>query len=211
MYINFASTLSTRTLLIYTHMETGTTDIPLTEQGERLITALSERVAGPGKLLDPAHIAHTLVSPRTRAQKTFQLLFPSSQTRPQNVTTDERVREWTYGAYEGALVKDVNSERKAKGEKAWNIWEEGCPQGESVEQMTERVDEAVEHIRKLHREWIEGPHESEQDIGGDVLIISHGHFSRIYGRVVVANLSAGGGTYKAAQVKAEATEVKHLL
>lgn len=48
MYINFASTLSTRTLLIYTHMETGTTDIPLTEQGERLITALSERVAGPG-------------------------------------------------------------------------------------------------------------------------------------------------------------------
>lgn len=31
------------------------------------------------------------------------------------------MREWTYGAYEGALAADVNRERAAKGEPEWDI------------------------------------------------------------------------------------------
>lgn len=43
--------------------------------------------------------------------------------------------------------------------------------------MTARVDEVVEYVRKVHRDWVE-----KADIdgkGGDVLILSHGHLSRV--------------------------------
>ena len=77
----------------------------------------------PLDILDPAQLSHVLVSPRSRAQKTYELLFgdvPADQ-QPKNKVTDERVREWTYGDFEGALAKDVNAERAAKGEKKWDI------------------------------------------------------------------------------------------
>lgn len=75
------------------------------------------------EILDPKVISHVLISPRTRAQKTYELLFAglSKENHPQNVVTDERVREWTYGAYEGALAKDVNAERAKNGQPKWDI------------------------------------------------------------------------------------------
>lgn len=115
----------------------------MTAKGEELIRSLGERVVGPGsealriaprcaftadshiraEILDPRTLSHVLVSPRTRAQHTYDLLFagvPESQ-RPSNKVTDERVREWTYGDFEGALAKDVNAERASRGEKKWDI------------------------------------------------------------------------------------------
>lgn len=75
------------------------------------------------EILDPSKLSHVLVSPRSRAQKTYELLFanvPADQ-QPKNKVTDERVREWTYGDQEGALAKDVNAERAARGESKWDI------------------------------------------------------------------------------------------
>ena len=75
------------------------------------------------EILDPKTLSHVLVSPRTRAQHTYDLLFaglPESE-RPANKVIDERVREWTYGNFEGVLAKDVNAERAARGEKKWDI------------------------------------------------------------------------------------------
>jgi probable phosphoglycerate mutase len=153
----------------------------------------------PAEILDPKIISHVLISPRTRAQKTYELLFAglSQEKHPQNVVTDERVREWTYGAYEGALAKDVNAERAKNGQPKWDIvsasdsrlwmqsdghpqqWQEGCPDGESAQEMEARADEVVNYVKSIHKEWMRRPNGQEADQGGDVLILSHGHFSRV--------------------------------
>lgn len=87
------------------------------------------------------------VSPRTRAQRTLELLELGCKERyPWNpeqvpyadetirtearVEVTEAVREWDYGDYEGLTSKQIMEVRKEKGLKAWNIWEDGCPGGE---------------------------------------------------------------------------------
>jgi sedoheptulose-bisphosphatase len=44
--------------------------------------------------------------------------------------------------------------------------------------MTARVDQVVNSIKELHSAWANDPSRQENDKGGDVLIVSHGHFSR---------------------------------
>lgn len=80
--------------------QTGLTDIPLTEHGESVVRELGTRIVGDGKILDPAHIQHVLVSPRQRAQRTFDLLFEGAEKKPA-YTSEEDVREWEYGVCEG--------------------------------------------------------------------------------------------------------------
>jgi broad specificity phosphatase PhoE len=57
---------------------------------------------------------------------------------------------------------------------------DGCEGGESTEEMTSRVDEVVAAVRASHRAWADDPARQKTDIGGDVLIVSHGHFSRCF-------------------------------
>ncbi|KIJ52634.1 hypothetical protein M422DRAFT_26203 [Sphaerobolus stellatus SS14] len=161
---------------------TGTSDIPLTANGEAIIRRLGEKAAGIGKLIDPNLITAVLVSPRIRAQKTFDLLWETSEIKPSK-NIDERVREWTYGDYEGLLVEQVTKIREekglAKGGASWDIWTEGCEGGESVEQMSARVDSVVEAVKKIHKDWVNTPDRKDTDKGGDVVVFSHGHFSRV--------------------------------
>jgi len=42
----------------------------------------------------------------------------------------EDIREWDYGAYEGITSKEIKKMRQEKGEKEWEIWRDGCPDGE---------------------------------------------------------------------------------
>jgi hypothetical protein len=49
-----------------------------------------------------------------RAKRTFELLFQSSDVKPP-LKIDERVREWTYGDYEGFYKHEAVASRKAKG------------------------------------------------------------------------------------------------
>jgi broad specificity phosphatase PhoE len=51
----------------------------------------------------------------------------------------------------------------------WDIWTQGCAGGESAEQMCARADDVVRAIRDAHR-----------TSGKDVLLVSHGHFSRVF-------------------------------
>jgi len=44
----------------------------------------------------------------------------------------EDIREWDYGAYEGITSKEIKKMRQEKGEKEWEIWRDGCPDGEYV-------------------------------------------------------------------------------
>ncbi|KAJ7076575.1 histidine phosphatase superfamily [Mycena belliarum] len=137
---------------------TGRTDIPLTARGEDQIRDKAKILVGPGNVLDPVNLCTVLVSPRRRAHATFHLLF-------------EHCREWDYGDYEGLL----SSEIKAKN-PTWSIWNDGCPGGESVEQMQTRVDNIIAKVREYHRQYKEEPSSTNTR---DVVIVAHGHFSRV--------------------------------
>jgi broad specificity phosphatase PhoE len=90
---------------------------------------------------------YSYVSPRKRAQRTFELLNirldhplpwqkhgetedngPSCDAQVQ-VTED--IREWDYGDYEGITSAQIRDLREAQGlPRAWDIWKDGCPGGE---------------------------------------------------------------------------------
>lgn len=53
---------------------TGTSDIPLTANGERRIRATGGALVGPDRLIVPRNLAHVYVSPRRRARRTLELL-----------------------------------------------------------------------------------------------------------------------------------------
>ena len=118
---------------------TGVTDIPLTAHGEAQVMATGRTLVGPGKLLPPAKLAHVYISPMSRAQKTFGLLFGGVEAEKKRlesegkVTTTDELREWNYGDYEGLLTKEIKERRKEKGldqERPWEIWKDGCENGE---------------------------------------------------------------------------------
>jgi broad specificity phosphatase PhoE len=64
-----------------------------------------------------------------------------------------------YGKYEGRLTADVLAERPG-----WQLFRDGCPDGESPEQVTERADRIVKRI---------------SGVKGNVLLFSSGHFLRV--------------------------------
>jgi sedoheptulose-bisphosphatase len=84
-----------------------------------------------------------MVSPRVRAHKTFHLLFEHLETMPHHVITEE-VREWDYGDYEGLLSSEIQAQNPG-----WDIWKDGCPGGESAEEMGFRVDLVIEKVAFL--------------------------------------------------------------
>ncbi|AAW44186.1 hypothetical protein CNBF3890 [Cryptococcus deneoformans B-3501A] len=158
---------------------TGVTDIPLTANGEKMVLEMSPRMIGPGKLINPAHLRHILISPRRRAQRTAQLLFGENAPPECNIITDPEVAEWDYGAYEGMLSKDIKKEAPN-----WSIWDDGCPPGEtpgeSPAQMSARVDRVIAKVRALHAEAENAAENADEVDYSDVMIFSHGHFSRCF-------------------------------
>lgn len=82
---------------------TGNADIPLTENGEKQSKATGKRLVGPGKLIDPAKLAHVFCSPRQRAVVTLDLLLgedAKEKLKGQNkLSVTEDIREWDYGSY----------------------------------------------------------------------------------------------------------------
>ncbi|WVQ63808.1 uncharacterized protein L199_001963 [Kwoniella botswanensis] len=158
---------------------TGVTDIPLTENGEKMVKEMSPKMMGKGKLINPNHLRHIFVSPRQRAQRTAELLFGDNKPLKCNFTTEPDVGEWDYGKYEGMLTKDI---RKDKAD--WNIWDDGCPPGEtpgeSPQQMTERVDRVIAKVRAIHQAAEDAADTPEEADYADVIIFSHGHFSRSF-------------------------------
>ncbi|EJD55567.1 phosphoglycerate mutase-like protein [Auricularia subglabra TFB-10046 SS5] len=146
---------------------TGTTDIPLTANGEAIIKSHRESIVGEGKLLDPNNICHIFVSPRQRARKTFELLMSALPCDMPQYTVSDLVQEWDYGEYEGLTTGQIREKVPA-----WDIWSDGCPGGESVQDMTKRCDEVMAKVRELHRLYFE-----EGKGRRDCLIVAHGHFS----------------------------------
>ena len=92
-------------------------------------------LVGTGKLIDPSKLAKVWVSPRKRAQRTYELLF-EEYSPLDGVETDlqcNRLAEWEYGAYEGMLTKQIREHRQGQGldqDRPWDIWRDGCEGGE---------------------------------------------------------------------------------
>jgi broad specificity phosphatase PhoE len=131
---------------------TGRTDVPLTEKGRGLAKAAGElirRVRGD----DPP--ALVLTSPRARARDTAEL----AGFVPDRV--DERLVEWDYGDYEGLTTPQIR-----ETDPGWTIWSHPTPGGETAEQVTARADAVLADARAALP-------------GGDVVLVGHGHFSRV--------------------------------
>lgn len=95
---------------------------------------------------------YSYVSPRKRAQRTFELLglrkpnealpwerHGDKDTPPQSplpscsagIEVTEAIREWDYGDYEGITSPQIRQLRKKQGlNENWDIWRDGCPGGE---------------------------------------------------------------------------------
>jgi probable phosphoglycerate mutase len=67
--------------------------------------------------------------------------------------------EWDYGAYEGLTTPQIHAE--APG---WSVFRDGCPGGESPQQVGARVDRVLA-----------GVHAGQ----GDVVLFAHGHLLRV--------------------------------
>lgn len=114
---------------------TGNTELLLTEDGIAQVSGTASHLVGTGKLIDPARVVKVFVSPRKRAQQTFDLLFKSSGLglEDEKVKLEEDVTEWDHGMYEGWLGSEIRKSRKERGldgEREWSIWSDGCEDGE---------------------------------------------------------------------------------
>ncbi|KAH8811403.1 histidine phosphatase superfamily [Xylogone sp. PMI_703] len=188
---------------------TGTTDIPLTANGEKRIRATGRALIGDDRLIVPKNLAHIYVSPRKRAQRTLELLdigcrekFPwvaqhdpdTSIRTEAKVQITEDIREWDYGDYEGITSVQIKELRKQAGLPSWDIWRDGCPGGESPEQVTARIDRLINEIRaKYHSPVIGKPKGTTTP--GDVLIVAHGHILRAFAMRWVQKTLADGPTF----------------
>lgn len=130
----------------------GTTDLPLNETGKAQAAELAERIYGMG---DVDIIA---ASPMLRAQTTAKAV---AERCGLEIVTDERLREWDYGEYEGKTrYTDGFAENKRQFGVRMGV------SGESLMQVAHRVYAALDDIIANYR-------------GKNVLIVSHGGVCRV--------------------------------
>ena len=126
---------------------TGVTDIPLTENGRNAAKRLEP-------VLSKAEFTRVLSSPLERARVTCELAGLGAK-----MEIDPALAEWNYGEYEGLTPEEID--RRAPG---WMIFNDGCPGGESPDQVGARVDGLLARIRGT---------------AGTVAVFSHGHLLRV--------------------------------
>lgn len=126
---------------------TGVTDLPLTEEGRRN----AERL---GRLLHGLAFARVMTSPLQRARETCRLAGLDDAAE---VVND--LAEWNYGDYEGLTSEEIH--RKSPH---WMIFTDGCPNGETPGDVTQRVNRVIEMVRKVE---------------GNVALFAHGHVLRV--------------------------------
>ena len=111
---------------------TGTTDIPLTDNGRRLAERMRPK-------LSKVAFALVLVSPMQRARETCELAGLGDKA-----TIDNDLMEWNYGAYEGltpSQIREISPD--------WLIFRDGCPGGGTPEQVAARADRVIGRARAL--------------------------------------------------------------
>jgi broad specificity phosphatase PhoE len=128
---------------------TGITDIALTENGRQV-------AARWRPLLSARSFELVLTSPLRRARETCELAGLKEQAQ-----VDPDLMEWNCGRYEGITSQRIRSERPD-----WMIFRDGCPEGESPQQVGARVDRVIAKVLAVK---------------GDVALFAHGHLLRVLG------------------------------
>jgi broad specificity phosphatase PhoE len=141
---------------------TGSTDLPLTERGELEAVRLGAVVKGLA-------FARVFTSPLRRAVRTCGLAGFGSAAE-----VEPDLREWNYGTYEGLTSAVIRAERPD-----WQLFRDGCPEGESPAQIGARADRMSRRVRAF---------------AGDVLLFSSGHFLRVFAARWLG-LEPGAGRY----------------
>src|SRR5437016_13974218 len=114
---------------------TGHTDLPLTEHGERNAVRL-------GAWLSGLMFAKILTSPLQRAKRTCELAGFGAVAE-----VDPDLVEWNYGDYEGLRTADIRAVRPG-----WQLFRDGCPNGESPQDVGARADRVVSRVRAFKGE-----------------------------------------------------------
>jgi probable phosphoglycerate mutase len=128
---------------------TGRTDIPLTERGENDARALKAR-------LQRVPFALVITSPLIRARRTAELAGFADRLQ-----IEPDLMEWHYGEYDGRRTSEIRRDRPR-----WNLFEDGCPGGESVADVGERADRVIARLRAAP---------------GDSLVFAHRDILRVIG------------------------------
>ncbi|MCC2642835.1 MAG: putative phosphoglycerate mutase family protein [Nitrospira sp.] len=126
---------------------TGLTDLPLTQRGEHMALELGQRLKG-------LTFAKVWTSPLQRAVRTCELAGFKSAAE-----VDKDLVEWDYGQYEGRRTAEIRAERPD-----WELFRDGCPGGETPQQVSVRADRIVKRSR---------------EVSGNVLLFTSGHFLRV--------------------------------
>lgn len=142
---------------------TGISDVPLTENG-RAVARLWRPFAATKTF------ALVLTSPLQRARLTCELAGLGERAE-----IDRDLCEWDYGAYEGLTPQEIRSKQPG-----WLIFNDGCPDGESPEQIGARVDRVIARVRA---------------VGGDVALFAHGHVLRVLAARWLGLPASGGGHF----------------
>ncbi len=126
---------------------TSVTDIDLTERGAAQAEALGRRLSDQSFEL-------VLSSPYVRARRSAELAGFAGR-----IETVEDLAEYSYGGYEGRTTAEIRAERPD-----WNLWEDGCPGGENIDEVARRADRVLERV---------------DGVAGSIVVFGHGHMSRV--------------------------------
>ena len=162
-----------------TGQHTGLTDLPLTQSGDRNAQRLRGRLSG-------LMFARVFTSPLRRAKRTCELAGFGSMAE-----IDPNLIEWDYGEYEGRRTGEIHAERPD-----WQLFRDGCPGGESPQQVGARADRAVKRVR---------------EIKGNVLIFSSGHILRVLTARWLGLEPAGGKYFFLSTASLSALSYEHNL
>jgi broad specificity phosphatase PhoE len=124
------------------------TDLPLLPSGEEQAEAVGAKLAGH-------EFALVLTSPLLRARETCRLAGFGDVAQ-----IDADLVEWDYGDYEGLTTPQIREQNPS-----WDLWEDGCPGGESPTQIGARVDRVLARV---------------EAVDGDALAFAHGHVLRVF-------------------------------
>jgi probable phosphoglycerate mutase len=158
---------------------TGLTDLPLTERGERNAHALGER-------LRELKFESVFTSPLQRAVRTCQLAGFGAVAQ-----LDRDLVEWSYGDYEGRTSKEIHRERPD-----WQLFRDGAPGGETLEQVGARADRVVSRLRETK---------------GSVLLFSSAHFLRVLAVRWLGKPASAGQYFWLATASLSALGYEHTL
>ena len=159
-----------------TGQHTGLTDLPLTERGERNARSLGERLKG-------LTFSMVATSPLKRAARTCELSGFKARAE-----IDRDLLEWDYGQYEGRQTVEIHAARPD-----WQLFRDGCPGGESPDQVGARADRVVSRAARFQ---------------GDVLLFSSGHFLRRAGRPMARSESRGRQVFLAEHGKPQCARLR---